>query len=152
MGKPLSTDLRSRLVAAVAGGLSRRAAAERFGVSPASAFRWMQAVNTTGSVEAKPQGGDTRSRRIEAFGAVILGAVEAQEDISLIELAEMLRTDHGASFAASTVWRFLDRHGMTFKKTAHAAEQERPDVAERRSTWFDAQPDLDPNRPVFIDG
>ena len=152
MGKPLSTDLRSRLVAAVAGGLSRRAAAERFGVSPASAIRWMQAVNTTGSVEAKPQGGDTRSRRIEAFGAVILGAVEAQKDISLIELAEMLRTDHGASFAASTVWRFLDRHGMTFKKTAHAAEQERPDVAEWRSTWFDAQPDLDPNRPVFIDG
>jgi len=33
MGKPLSDDLRSRLVAAVAGGLSRRAAAERFGVS-----------------------------------------------------------------------------------------------------------------------
>ena len=33
MGKPLSLDLRSRLVAAVAGGMSRRGAAERFGVS-----------------------------------------------------------------------------------------------------------------------
>jgi transposase len=33
MGKPLSTDLRSRLVAAVSGGMSRRRAAERFGVS-----------------------------------------------------------------------------------------------------------------------
>jgi transposase len=33
MRKPLSVDLRSRLVSAVAGGLSRRAAAERFGVS-----------------------------------------------------------------------------------------------------------------------
>ena len=118
MGKPLSVDLRCRLVAAVAGGLSRRAAAERFGVSPASAVRWVQAVNTTGSVEAKPQGGDTRSRRIEAFGAVILGAIEAQKDISLVELAELLRTDHGASFAASSVWRFLDRHGMTFKKNS----------------------------------
>lgn len=116
MGKPLSIDLRSRLVAAVAGGLSRRAAAERFGVSAASAVRWVQAVSATGSVEAKPQGGDRRSRRIEALRAVILGAVEAQKDISLIELAEMLRSDHGASFAASTVWRFLDRHGMTFKK------------------------------------
>ena len=116
MGKPLSTDLRSRLVTAVAGGLSRRAAAERFGVSPASAVRWVQAVNMTGSVEAKPQGGDTRSRRIEAFRDVILGAVQAQKDISLVELAELLRTEHGASFAASTVWRFLDRHGMTFKK------------------------------------
>jgi transposase len=118
MGKPLSVDLRSRLVAAVAGGLSRRAAAERFGVSAATAVRWMQAVNTTGSVQAKPQGGDRRSRRIEAFRAVILGAVQAQKDISLVELAELLRNGHGASFAASTVWRFLDRHGMTFKKNS----------------------------------
>ena len=134
MGKPLSIDLRSRLVAAVAGGLSRRAAAERFGVSPASAVRWMQAVKTTGSVEAKPQGGDRRSRRIEAFGAVILGAVEAQKDISLVELAEMLGRDHGASFAASTVWRFLDRHGMTFKKNSarsRAGEARRRRAAQR---------------------
>ena len=80
MGKPLSTDLRSRLTAAVAGGLSRRAAAGRFGVSPASAVRWVQAENTTGSVEAKPQGGDMRSRRIEAFRDVILGAVRAQKE------------------------------------------------------------------------
>ena len=118
MGKPLSTDLRSRLVTAVAGGLSRRAAAERFGVSAASAVRWVQAMETTGTVAAKPQGGDMRSYRVEAFGAVILETIEAQKDISLVELAELLRTDHGVSFAASTVWRFLDRHGMTFKKNS----------------------------------
>jgi transposase len=57
MGKPLSIDLRSRLIAAVAGGMSRRSAAERFGVSAASAVRWVQAVNATGTVQAKPQGG-----------------------------------------------------------------------------------------------
>ena len=118
MGKPLSTDLRSRLVTAVAGGLSRRAAAERFGVSAAIAVRWVQAMETTGTVAAKPQGGDMRSHRVEAFGAVILETIEAQKDISLVELAELLRTDHGVSFAASTVWRFLDRHGMTFKKNS----------------------------------
>jgi transposase len=133
MGKPLSADLRSRLVTAVAGGLSRRAAAERFGVSPASAVRWVQAVTTTGSVEAKPQGGDMRSHRIEAFQDVIMGAVQAQKDISLVELAELLRTEHGASFAASTVWRFLDRHGMTFKKNrarSRAGEARRRRAAE----------------------
>jgi transposase len=114
MGKPLSTDLRSRLVAAVSEeGMSRRGAADRFGVSAASAVRWVEAVNTTGSVEAKPQGGDTRSHRIEAFSGVILAAVAARKDISLVELAEMLRTDHGVSFGASTVWRCLDRHGMS---------------------------------------
>jgi transposase len=41
MGKPLSEDLRSHLVAAVAGGMSRHAAAERFGVAAASAVRWV---------------------------------------------------------------------------------------------------------------
>lgn len=118
MGKPLSLDLRSRLVAAVSGGMSRRRAAERFGVSAASAVRWVAAINMTGSVEAKPQGGDTRSHRIEAFSTVILAAVAARKDISLVKLAELLRAEHGASFAASTVWRCLDRHGMTFKKNS----------------------------------
>lgn len=37
------------------------------------------------------------------------------------------------------------------KKTAHAAEQDRPDILIRRQEWFDAQPDLDPARLVFID-
>ena len=111
--------------------MSRRRAAERFGVSAASAVRWVAAINTTGSVEAKAQGGDTRSHRIEAFSTVILAAVAAQKDISLVELAELLRAEHGASFAASTVWRCLDRHGMTFKKNsarsrAGAARRRRP--------------------------
>ena len=39
MGQPVSHDLRTRVVAAVFGGLSRRAAAERFGVSAATAIR-----------------------------------------------------------------------------------------------------------------
>lgn len=116
MGKPLSVDLRSRLVGAVAGGLSRRAAGERFGVSAATGVRWVHASNTTDRLEAKPQGGDMRSHHIEVFGPVILAAIEAQKDISLVELAEMLRSQHGASLAASMVWRFLDRHAMTFKK------------------------------------
>ncbi len=37
------------------------------------------------------------------------------------------------------------------KKTAHASEQQRPDVAARREAWFEAQPELDPEHLVFID-
>ena len=37
------------------------------------------------------------------------------------------------------------------KKTGHAAEQEREDVAEKRLAWFEIQPDLDPRRLYFID-
>jgi hypothetical protein len=37
------------------------------------------------------------------------------------------------------------------KKSAHATEQDRPDVAQAREAWFAAQPDLDPERLIFID-
>ena len=131
MGKPLSGDLRSRLIVAVGEGMSRRAAAERFGVAAASAVRWVRAFKTTGTFAAKPQGGDTRSHRIEAFRDAILVAIEAQKDITLVELAEMLAREHGARFAPSTVWRFLDRHAITIKK--NGARQRAGQARRRRA-------------------
>ena len=116
MAKTLSADLRVRVIAAVEGGLSRNAAAARFGVAVATAVRWLRAWRETGATAAKPKGGDLRSHRIEAHGEVILGAIEAQVDITLAELADLLKRGHGARFAPSTIWRFLDRHGMTLKK------------------------------------
>ncbi len=47
--------------------------------------------------------GGKRSHRIEAFRDVILAAIEAQTDITLADLADMLRRDQEASFADSTV-------------------------------------------------
>jgi transposase len=49
----------------------------------------------------------------------------------LVELAALLRSQHGAPFAPSTVWRFLDRHDLTFKKNgarqrAGATRRRRP--------------------------
>jgi transposase len=37
------------------------------------------------------------------------------------------------------------------KKSAHASEQDRPDILKRREDWFDGQLDLDPEHLVFID-
>lgn len=37
------------------------------------------------------------------------------------------------------------------KKTGHASEQDRPDVLKQREAWFEEQPDLDPERLVFVD-
>lgn len=118
MTKSISEDLRSRVIAAVESGLSRRAAAARFGVAAASAVRWVRGWRESGATRAKPQGGDKRSQRIEVYRDAILAAVERQNDITLVELAEFLRAEHGAVFAPSTVWRFLDRHAMTFKKNS----------------------------------
>ncbi|MEI6161985.1 MAG: helix-turn-helix domain-containing protein, partial [Roseococcus sp.] len=63
MAKSLSEDIRSRLIAAVEGGMSRRGAAKRFGVSVASAIRWLREWQTTGATRARPRGGDLRSYR-----------------------------------------------------------------------------------------
>lgn len=45
-----------------------------------------------------------------------MGAIEAKPDMTLVEIAEMLKSEFEASFAPSSIWRFLDRHGITFKK------------------------------------
>ena len=129
MAKSLSEDLRSRLIAAVDGGMSRRGAAERFGVSVASAIRWLRDWHATGATRAKARGGDLRSHRIEAYRDIILAGVEAQADTTLVELSTMLCDRHGAVFAPSTIWRFLDRHAMTFKKNG---ARQRAGTAGRR--------------------
>lgn len=49
------------------------------------------------------------------------------------------------------VWRFYLREGQIFKKSLHAAEQDRPDVARKRDRWRRHQKRLDPRRLVFID-
>ena len=69
------------------------------------------------------------SRYIEAYRDVVLAAIDTQVDITLVELADMLRREHGASFAPSTVWRFLDRHDMTIKKNR---ARQRAGTARRR--------------------
>ena len=46
----------------------------------------------------------------------ILALIEEIPDITLGELADHLYAAHGLTVAQSTVWRLLDRHGMTFKK------------------------------------
>ncbi len=116
MTRPLSMDLRERLVSAVAGGMSRRDAAVRFGVAASTAIKLADQWRRTGDVRPRPQGGDKRSYRIEAHAEEILALVETTPDITLGEIAAHLDEMHGLRVAPSTVWRLLDRRGMTFKK------------------------------------
>lgn len=115
MGKPLSMDLRSRALTAVDEGMSCRAAARRFGVAAATVIRWHDQRRSTGSYAAKAQGGDTRSRRIEAHAHMILALHEACRDITLDELRRELG-EAGVTVAISTLHRFFARHGITRKK------------------------------------
>ena len=116
MGHCLSDDLRLRVVSAVEKGCSRRGAAARFGVSVSSAIRWVEAFHRTGTSEAKPQGGDRRSQRIEAHHAFIMKTIADRKDVTLAELQELLAKRRGAWFGIGTLWRFFARHGITVKK------------------------------------
>ena len=116
MTKPLSTDLRRRLVSAVEDGQSRRAAARRFGVAASTAIKWVDQWRREGRLDSKPLGGDRHSHRVEAHADEILTLVAETPDITLAEIAEHLEDAHGLRAAQSTVWRLLDRHGQTFKK------------------------------------
>jgi transposase len=115
MSQPLSLDLRQRVIAAIEGGLSCRQAAERFGVSAASAIRWRSRQLEAGEIAPKRQGGDRRSRHIEAHARLILDAVAAKPDITLTELRDKLK-DRGAAASVASLWRFFHRRKITLKR------------------------------------
>jgi transposase len=116
MAKPLSVDLRDRMLAAVAAGATRAAVAERFGVVSSTVTKIVTRVRRTGSTAAAAMGGDRRSRTIEQYADEILALIEARRDITLDEIAAVIETRHGRRFAPSVIWRLLDRRGLTFKK------------------------------------
>lgn len=116
MAKALSKDLRERVLSAVAAGATHREVSERFEVSAASVSRWGVLKRSTGTVTPRPQGGDRRSGRIEAHAALILALYDSRKDITLAELREELAKADVAVSVAS-VWRFLDRQGLTVKKS-----------------------------------
>ena len=97
-------------------GLSRRGAADRFGIAPSTAIKWVAAWRRSGSYRPGRQGGDRRSRRIEARAAAVLALVEETPDMTLAEIAAHLEDAHGLRVSQSTVWRFFHRRGITFKK------------------------------------
>nr|WP_152982812.1 IS630 family transposase [Acidiphilium sp. JA12-A1] len=151
MAKTLSEDLRGRVVAAVEQGATHREAAARFGVSAASVSRWRSLLSAQGNLKPGRHGGDRRSGRIEKQAHVVLDLLEQMRDATIEELRSALATQ-GHQFGYGTLRRFFQRHHITRKKkTAHAAEQERPDVLSRRWAWFEGQEDLDPDRLIFVD-
>lgn len=116
MGSALSKDLRVRVIDAVEDGMSRRAAAARFGVSYSSAIRWVSEWMQSGRTEARPRGGDRHSHRIEAHAAFLKAKIEEVPDITLDELRQALLAERGEAFGDSSISRFFQRHKLSRKK------------------------------------
>jgi transposase len=113
MPKPCSEDLRERVLEAVMTGASRREAAERFEISASSAVKWLQRWNATGSVAAKPTGGSTSP--LEEYADFLLALIAERSDLTLDEVVAAMRKRR-IKGSRSAVWRFFDRHGISFKK------------------------------------
>lgn len=117
MAKPYSMDLRNRVVAAVDGGMSRHAAAARFGVSASTAIRWSERLQKTGSVAPSRMGGH---KPLTLSGAHRDWLLErATKDFTLRGLVAEL-AERGVKVDYRSVWRFAHAEGLSFKKKRSA--------------------------------
>jgi transposase len=113
MPKACSSDLRERVIEAVEEGASRREAVERFEVGASSAVKWFQAWRQEGRRGPKPCGGSQSP--LEGCAEEILALVAERPDWTLDEfVAAMHKRQLPGS--RSALWRFLERHGISFKK------------------------------------
>lgn len=116
-GKAYSNDLRSRLVAEVAAGTSRREAARMYRVSASSAVRWTERNDATGSVSPTLRGGRSRSP-LEPHRAWLLDLNAKEPDLTLVEIAQRVLQALGLQTTEGSIRRFFKRHGISFKKKA----------------------------------
>src|SRR5215472_6638415 len=115
MPKPYSQDLRQRVIESVAAGASRREAAELYGLSPSVVVIWAQRWKATGSIAARPSGGSVSP--LEDHAEFLLGLVTEQPDLTLDEIVAAM-TKAKIAGSRTAVWRFYERHGVTFKKNS----------------------------------
>lgn len=116
MPRPLSNDLRSRIVKAVEEGASRNATAKRFGVSISTVVKLMQAVRATGSHEPKRMGG-YRKAILAGHEDKVVALVAARPDATLDELVRQLKALR-ITVRRSTLGHYLNRMGLRFKKNS----------------------------------
>lgn len=126
--RPYSDDLRARVVAAVADGCSRRAAAERFAVSAPSAVRWVALHDETGSVSARRRGGKSRSP-LEPHSAWLLELNAREGDLTLAEIGRRILEGLAVKTTEVSIRRFFKRHKISFKKNS---ARRRAGAARRR--------------------
>jgi transposase len=107
-----SRDLRQRVLRAWDRGLKPEAIAATFEVSVAWVYRLAQRRRESGSIDPRKQT-KFRGRALSGHEEIRLVAlVTAKPDATLAELQAALPT----RAALSTIWRTIDRLGLTFKK------------------------------------
>lgn len=116
MPRSYSQDLRDRVIDAVLrGGESRRAASRRFGVSEASAIKWVQRYERVGDRRCAGTGGH-RPSKVKPQRDWLLAELAAEPDITLSALSAKLLIERGVRADTSMLSRFFIGEGISFKK------------------------------------
>jgi transposase len=114
MAGSYSTDLRSRVLAAMEAGESPEEAARRFAVGRSTAYRWAAAVRDEGRREAKRMGGGPPPAiRGEAEAALRRLLSGSDNHLTLAECRDRLAAETGLRVHPWTVGRALRRMGWT---------------------------------------
>ena len=116
MAKPYSDDLRARVRSAIDEGHSLRSIANRFDLAPSTVITWAKRVRETGSISPAKFGGHKKCQ-LEPYRSVILDLIESTPHLTLHRLKDLLAV-RGVTVSHDTVWRFLRREGLSFKKNA----------------------------------
>jgi len=114
-----SNDLRVRVIQVVEGGAAARAAARQFVIGDSTAIRWAKRFRETGSYEARSNKGQSRSP-LKKHEDWLLSLVKQEPDLTLEEIRHRLLEERQQKAGIGSVWRFFDRHGISFKKKAFA--------------------------------
>lgn len=114
MPKPLSHDLRRRVIRAVEEGYSRRAAARRYQVSESTAVKWLQDWYTERREKARAMGAPKGSK-LDNEADFLLATIREQPDLTLAEMRDKL-AQRGVSCSLSALWNFFKRHDISLKK------------------------------------
>ena len=114
MARAYSLDLRERVVAQVARGMTREEVAELNDIVSSTVTKWCARKRETGSPAAKPMGGK-RPRKLEDERVWLLARIAEKPDLTLHALLAELAA-RSVTVCCDTLWRFLKREGITFKK------------------------------------
>lgn len=116
MASSYSQDLRERVIDAVeVEGMSRRAAARRFGVSESSAIKWVQRYRRTGARGPVGTGGHRRSV-LAPERDWLMAVLKDDPGITLEALSRRLLAERGVRADTSMLSRFFRKNGISFKK------------------------------------
>lgn len=112
MARSYSMDLRKRVMADVASGLSIEAVGEKYSISVRVIFQWRDLLEETGSLEPR-QGKTGPKPKLEPHRAAILALVEKNPSVTL----EQLKSQLDLPGCMQTLWNSLHRWGVVLKKS-----------------------------------